>query len=147
VLALLAFLVRDAAERDDVAQETFVAAWLGLRSFDPVRGAFGAWLLAIARHRALNALRRPRRAVAANPEPWGPPPAAGDPVVPRRLDDAVRALPLDQRVAYLLAEVHGLALAAVAELEDVPVGTVKSRVSRARARLREALRGLGEGDA
>lgn len=140
MLGLLAFLLRDASEREDVAQEAFLAAWQGLASFDPARGAFLPWLLAIARHRALNALRRPRRLRDAGPEPFASPRSPGEADVARRLDAALLGLPVEQRLAYLLAEVHGLPLASVAEIEDVPEGTVKSRLSRARDALRTALR-------
>lgn len=140
VLALLAFLLRDGAEREDVAQDAFVAAWQGLPSFDPARGTFATWLLAIARHRALNALRRPRRVGPPGPEPFAAPAAPAAVEVAQRLDAALLALPVAQRLAYLLAEVHGLPLAAVAEIENVPEGTVKSRLSRAREHLRAALR-------
>ena len=140
VFGLLGFLLRDAAEREDVAQEAFLAAWRGLGSFDPARGAFSTWLLAIVRHRAYNALRRPHRSSSAGPEPFADAPPAGGGEIARRLDAALLGLPVEQRLAYLLAEIHGLPLAAVAEIEDVPEGTVKSRLARARDHLRAALR-------
>ena len=56
------------------------------------------------------------------------------------LDAALDALPFEQKTAFVLAEIDGLPLAEVGRIEGVPVGTVKSRVSRARDKLRTILR-------
>ena len=68
----------------------------------------------------------------------------GEPDAFARLDGALRALPLDQRAAFVLAEIHGLTHAEVAVIEGVAVGTVKSRTARARERLRYVLRGASK---
>ena len=60
------------------------------------------------------------------------------------LERALRTLPEDQRLIVLLSDVHGLSYPEVAEAASIPVGTVKSRLSRARARLREVLTASGE---
>jgi RNA polymerase sigma-70 factor, ECF subfamily len=130
----------DAHTCDDVAQETFLAAWRHLRTWDAARGSFRGWLFAIARNRARNLARRRRPRLLADPPEAAA--ASGGSIEPeafRRLDAALADLPEAQRAAFLLAHVHGLPLAEVARLEDVPEGTVKSRVARARARLREVL--------
>ena len=57
----------------------------------------------------------------------------------RRLDEALAELPFDQRSAFVLAELEGLSLEEVGRVEGIPVGTVKSRLNRARAALRETL--------
>ncbi|HVG93423.1 MAG TPA: sigma-70 family RNA polymerase sigma factor, partial [Planctomycetota bacterium] len=108
------------------------------------RGAFVAWLLTIARNLARNRLRTTRRAERLRPVPASDarPPAASD--ADPRIDAAVAALPDDQRAAFVLALVHGLPLETVALVEDVPEGTVKSRLSRAKERLRAALRDVLE---
>ena len=144
VLGLLGTLLPRHADREDVAQDAFLAVWAHLPAFDPRRGAFVAWLLTIARNLARNRLRTTRRAERLRPVPPSDarPPASSD--ADPRIDAAVAALPDDQRAAFVLALVHGLPLETVALVEDVPEGTVKSRLSRAKERLRAALRDVLE---
>jgi len=123
---------------EDVVQEAFLEAWRHREGFDPRRGSMRAWLYAIARNRALNALRKRRPVpLAILPERGedAPEPEAFD-----RLDRALAALPFEQRAAFVLADVHGLTHEEVARIEGVAPGTIKSRTSRAREALRAALR-------
>lgn len=125
---------------DDLAQDVFLRAWHALARWRPARGSFRTWLLAIARNRARDELRRARTRGFASPlqvEPPGKgrPPTEAFPA----LDAALVALPPDQRTAFLLADVHDLPLGDVAEIEQIPLGTLKSRLDRARKRLRAAL--------
>jgi RNA polymerase sigma-70 factor (ECF subfamily) len=132
-----------AADREDVAQDAFVSAWSHIAAFDPDRGAFFTWLVRIARNRAANVRRkRAPRSVAELPQRESRTTADEGAVREeehRRLDAALASLPAEQRAAFVLAEIHELPLADVAALADVPVGTVKSRVARARAKLRASL--------
>ncbi len=130
-------------DADDVSQEAFLSAWVHLASFDPVRGSFRAWLFTIARNLSKNrrrgdARRQLARAPALRPELAADERAAHREVF-ERLDRALDDLPEDQRVAFLLVEFQGFRLEEVSRMEGVPVGTVKSRVARARARLKEVL--------
>ncbi len=125
---------------DDLAQEVFLRAWRALRTWRPRRGSFRTWLLAIARNRARDHLRRARRRpreLSLPADPAARPDPAPDPAP--RLDAALASLPPERRVVFLLADVHGVPLDEIARLEDVPVGTVKSRLDRARKALRAAL--------
>ncbi|MFJ8582261.1 RNA polymerase sigma factor [Micromonospora sp. NPDC093277] len=138
--------VLPAADVEDVLQETFLAAWRGAGGYR-LEGA-GGWLWGIARRQAALWLRRRGQpeaslsAVGVTHEPQ-----TADPVEAAlsrlELADAVEALgPVGspQRETWRLMYVEDRAVAEVAELMDVPEGTVKSRAHQVRRLLREALR-------
>ncbi len=155
-LALRFLSSREAAE--DAAQEAFLRAY---RSLDSYRGGkVRSWLLTIVANLARDELRRrkrrPQRSLEAERErfPDRPPPEPADEApTPEEqtvaglgraelrveLEAALGTLPDEWRMTVLLADVHGLPHAEVAAATGVAVGTVKSRLSRARGRLRDAL--------
>ncbi len=131
---------------DDLAQETFLRAYRAFPGFDPAGPArVSTWLLTIATRVALDA--RKRRVVPLVPIERGEEVAtAGNPEsdhARRELGDALAraaaSLPHDQRAALVLSDFHGLSLEEVAEAMSAPVGTIKSRLSRARERMRALL--------
>src|SRR5690606_3299397 len=148
---------RDRAE--DLAQETFLAVFRSLGGFAPLGAArLSTWILTIASRRAIDELRRSEAAgrSVALAEDTAESPARADEGARRaalgaRVAGAVGALPAGHRAAFLLREVHGMEYAEIARALEVDVGTVKSRLSRARAALRVALADLaaeesGRGD-
>ena len=145
-------MVRNLTPRDidheGVAQEVFLAAFRCLPSFDPKRSAFSTWLFTIARNRCRNELarRRPRPAAELPDvvDPRSPEQAASDAELFRQLDTALDALPFEQRSAFVLAQLQGLSYEEVGRIEGVGVGTVKSRIARAREKLRSLLRLVAE---
>jgi RNA polymerase sigma-70 factor (ECF subfamily) len=134
---------------EDLAQEVFLAAYTKLRTFDPARSRFSTWLFTIARNKAVNAAGRKKPRYMADP----PEPAeASDPETTAErkellaaLDRAVRDLPLNQRTALVLAEFEQLPYDQIAQIEGVRLGTVKSRINRAKVKLMDVLRQF-EGD-
>ncbi len=147
-------LLRDVPAAEDAAQETVVKAWIGVKSFRG--GQVRPWLLRIATNQCYDVIRargrRPSASLAVEPfdiEPvWSSQGEAGeapDAYALRTelaiyLERALAALPEDQRLVVLLADVQGYDYQEVAGVTGAALGTVKSRLSRGRARLRELLR-------
>ena len=135
---------------EDLAQDTFLRAFRALpRYTSDGRAKFSTWLVTIATRLALNELRR--RAWVVQPVDTVTDDFAGtqDParqsnMVGRGVAAAVESLSPPLRAAFLLREIHGLDYAEIADVLEIDLGTVKSRLSRARVRLREA---IGDPDA
>ncbi len=151
---LARYLVRNADDAEDVVQEAVLRA---LTYFDGFRGGDArAWLLTIVRRTCYTQLERRQalaQAVEFDEELHVAPAAAADPdaaLAERAAADALwRALggmPLEFREILVLRELEGLSYREIGEVIGVPVGTVMSRLSRARDQLRHALGGsAGEG--
>jgi RNA polymerase sigma-70 factor (ECF subfamily) len=126
-------------DHEGIAQDVFLAAFRRLAWFDPKRAAFSTWLFTIARNRCRNELARRRPVVGAElPDVVDlrtPDRAASEAELFRRLDAALDALPFEQRSAFVLTQMQGLSYEEVGRIEGVGVGTVKSRIARAREKL------------
>lgn len=148
---LAGFLARmglSPARVEDVTQDTFLRAWEYLPSYRPARAQFSTWLYTIARRLALNELDRAanRRETAATddtPEPAcsqpGPPESLALQRRQAALQAALRTLPVEDRSVLALAYVHELEAADIARIEGCSSGAVRTRIYRARQRLRDAL--------
>ena len=148
VYGLAYTIVGDARGAEDVAQEALLRAWRHAGVFDARRGSVTTWLLTITRNLAIDALRV-RRPVAIDPDAVidlapvasgrGPAEVALVRDDVGRLREALNGLPDEQRRAVVLAGVVGLSAREVAEREDIPIGTAKTRIRTALGRLRLAL--------
>jgi RNA polymerase sigma-70 factor (ECF subfamily) len=138
-------ILRDPALAQDAVQEAFLAAWRTAVSFDPARGTASTWLLTLVHRRAVDLVRREDRRRGASIE--NIPVAAGDATDEtaevrerrRAVQAALAVLPAEQREALELAYYGGLSQSELAERLGVPLGTVKSRMFAALAKLRELL--------
>ncbi|WP_406501338.1 sigma-70 family RNA polymerase sigma factor [Streptomyces sp. NBC_00500] len=141
VLRYVAHLSSDPQAADDLAQDTFLRALGSLHRFEG-RSSARAWLLAIARRAVIDSFRhaaaRPR---LSDTRDWQ---LAADLVQPRDLPgfddgiallDLLAVLPDDRREAFVLTQLMGLPYAEAAAVSNCPIGTVRSRVARARATL------------
>lgn len=135
------------AQAEDIAQETFVRAWTQLHRYQPERAGFSTWLYTIARNLALNVLLgAPHQREVTHtdaPDPVSDQPGPGHLLEQaqqrERLQAALRRLPMPERSALALVYVHELALADVARIEGDSVAAIKTRLHRARQRLRQWL--------
>jgi len=137
-------LARDPAEADDLAQDALLKAWTHRQSFSPGTN-MKAWVFMILRNQFYSEKRRSWRRQPLDPEVAERTlVAASNPDGVLELDEVRRALaclPDDQREALVLIGAGGLSYEEAAEITGAAVGTVKSRVSRARDRLARILEG------
>jgi RNA polymerase sigma-70 factor (ECF subfamily) len=146
-------LLRDVGLAEDATQDAFIRAWQNIGSFQT--GSVRSWLYKIATNRAYDMLRASARRPAGSLEAemveiepiWsagGAGEESPDAHALRRelsiyLERALIALPDDQRMVVMLVDVQGMDYHEVAETMGIALGTVKSRLSRARAKVRQAL--------
>jgi RNA polymerase sigma-70 factor (ECF subfamily) len=132
-------ILGDVAEAEDVVQEVFLQVWRQVERYEPGRGSPEAWLVTIARTRALDRLRR-RAVRREEAEQAAPAPSLRPrPEEVLAVRKALLALSADQRRAVELAYYGGLTQAEIAEALGEPLGTIKTRIRSAMIRLRETL--------
>jgi RNA polymerase sigma-70 factor, ECF subfamily len=144
----------------DATQEAFISAYRNLRSYRG--GSFRAWLMRIVTNACYDELRRRQRRPTTSLEPiddggeeiesphWlaDPGETPEDSLERAELGTAIQNcldnLPLDFRSAVILVDIQGMDYSEAAQAVGKPVGTIKSRLARARSRLRDCLQGFGE---
>ncbi len=151
-------IMGDPASAADATQEAFISAY---KSLDRFRGgSFKSYLMRIVTNRCYDVLRRHKRRPATSFEDFGDVDEEANPAlideqegpeayierqeVADMIQASIQTLPPDQRITLVLSDVQGLSYNEIAEVTDVALGTVKSRLARARAKLRDHLREHGE---
>ena len=145
--ALLLRMLRETADAEEILQETFVDAWKRAGEYASSRGSVEAWLITIARSRAIDRIRhrgarlrlvrQTEQLAPTEPPPTDPP----DVHAQTRLRKALGTLPPEQRRALELAYWEGLSQSEISEHTGDPLGTVKTRVRLGLQRLAELLTG------
>jgi RNA polymerase sigma factor (sigma-70 family) len=148
VFGLARTIVTDDRAAEDIAQEAFVRAWKHAAAYDPRRGSVVGWLLTITRNLAIDAVRV-RRPIAIDPAVllgYDQPSRDREPAEMAqlsedtdRLRNALARLPEEQCRAIVLAGLLGYTAREVGEMEDIPLGTAKTRIRTALIRLRAVL--------
>jgi RNA polymerase sigma-70 factor, ECF subfamily len=139
-----------AEEAEDLAQEVFVKVYQTLHRYRETDGPFGAWLMAVARNHAIDRYRRgrqERQRRSDDPLLLETAPAGGEHPIAgierderaRLLHKGLRALPPDLRAPLVMCDLQGLAYDEIAAALELPLGTVKSRINRARLELAKRL--------
>ncbi|MCB0156817.1 MAG: sigma-70 family RNA polymerase sigma factor [Caldilineaceae bacterium] len=145
-------LLQDPAATADAVQDSFIKAYRGLDGFQG--GNFKSWLMRIVVNTCYDELRTQQRRrtdgiddLVQEPEPLptlGTRPESPEEYAERvelnaALEEAIAALPEEQRTAVVLCDIHGFAYDEIAAMTGWPMGTVKSRINRARVKIREIL--------
>lgn len=142
-------LTRSRDEAEDLAQEALVRAYEAFDRFDGTN--FKAWILRIATNLYINRYRSRQRTPQQGSldADDAPEPAGDESQVPDRLlfdemlggevEQALRAVPEDFRLAVILSDLEGMTYQEIADITKVPIGTVRSRLARGRAMLRRSL--------
>ncbi len=146
--------IPDRESAEEVIQDVFLMVWRSAARFDAERSGVATWLLVMARSRSVDALRKARRSVAGDSwEDVAEPPAAPDDVAEDAAghleQDAVRhavaGLPAHQREALTMVYLEGLSGQEAAQRQQVPLGTLKTRLRLGLAKLRDVLGGESDG--
>ncbi|WKZ46242.1 MAG: sigma-70 family RNA polymerase sigma factor [Anaerolineales bacterium] len=152
-------IVQDECGAEDAVQNAFIQAFQNIRSFRG--GSFKSWLARVAVNASYDELRRTKRHISTPLEQfnqegeeiespmWMTDPSAGPQELveshelQRALQECIRALIPDYRLMVILVDIEGMSYEEAARIARVPVGTVKSRLARARMQLRSALKKFG----
>ena len=145
VMALLYRIMGPNADIEDLAQEAFLRAFRALPRFlldGPA--TISTWLLTIATRLALNDKRRARSNAVESSEietrdPRTPEHSRSSAEIAAAIERAVASLPIDQRAAFVLAEFHEMTMAELARALEIPENTAKTRVFRAREKMKALL--------
>jgi len=146
VFSLALGILREPEVAEDVTQDVFLALWQGAARFDPRRGTLEAWILTLAHHKSVDALRRrkvrqvePLSDAVAGPD--DPVEEAVRALQSAKVREALASLSAAQREVLTLAYYGGLTQQDIARLLALPLGTVKARMRDGLLRLRALLRG------
>ncbi len=140
---------RDSHGYEDIAQEVFLRAYRKLAKFDPSRSCFSTWLFTITRNLSVNAWKKktaiPQQEIPERVSRDNPDRQIQEQEYVLILEQALQGLPGRLRRAFVLAEMEELAYEEIARIEGVRLGTIKSRIHRAKRKLQAALKPvLGE---
>ena len=149
IIRFINHMINDAHICEDVAQEVLFSAYKTLGSFDPHRSSFSTWLFTIAKNKSLNVLKT-KKPISASQLPeitdlHSPSDGLSEEELFDELDKILRTLPAEQKTAFVLAELEELSYAEIAQIEGTKIGTIKSRISRAKEKIKAALKNL-DGD-
>ena len=143
IFVMVANLLRMSDRVEDIVQDIFLNAYKHIRKFDPDLGQFSTWIFRIARNRCLNELKRKKERSLSEahdiPEMGNPEKDLMHKELLIKLDKSLNRLSYKHKVVFVLADLQGFSYEEIAQIEKTNVGTVKSRLSRARHKLKSTL--------
>ena len=146
VLSMIQRLIWDSHRCEEIGQDVFVMAFRKLSAFDPARSQFSTWLFTIARNLSINALKKRTPILMENlpemPDSRNPSDELSDKEIFTQLDEALKTLPGKLQRAFILAEFEQMPYEEIARIEGARLGTIKSRINRARVRVHAAMKDM-----
>lgn len=153
VYSLAIYILEDPQTAEEVTQDVFVRIWENAGSYRMERAQVSTWLTSIARHRAIDVLRRQGVRPEGHSVTWddlipaevpkldggNPEDAADQSLLRDRVQQAIRALPAEQQAALKLAYFYGYSHSQIAAQLGEPLGTIKTRIRMAMQKLRGIL--------
>lgn len=153
VFSVIYYMVKNENEVEDIAQEVFIKIYKNLKNFKEESSLY-TWIYRITINVCLDEIKRRKKVVYLDEEietedgeirmqladdSKGPSEIAEDKDLKQRLEACIRKLPEDQRIMIILRDIKGFTYMEIAEMLKMNLGTVKSKISRARAMLKEIL--------
>jgi RNA polymerase sigma-70 factor (ECF subfamily) len=151
VFSVALAVVGDRSIAEEVTLDVFVHVWRGAKTYDPARAKVSTWLVAIARHHAIDILRWQNSRLDSkslmledmhlqvDPDPLDPEEQTELSIERKHVQGALAELPPDQRQALFLAYFKGYSHQQISDLLAQPLGTVKTRIRLAMQKLRQIL--------
>jgi RNA polymerase sigma-70 factor (ECF subfamily) len=123
-----------------------LTAFKKLSTFDNARSRFSTWLFTIARNKSINAIRAQsrRRRIESQYQPPKNPDEKNNEDLFRQLDAALETIPRKQKTAFVMAHFEDMPYAEIAQIEGISIGTVRSRVFRAKKKIAAAIKRDGD---
>jgi RNA polymerase sigma-70 factor, ECF subfamily len=144
VILMIRNMITNCHTAEDLAQDAFLLAFRNLHTFNSAKAQFSTWLFTIAKNTCFNAMKKKTPHLVADlPEKIDrhtPPEEAARKEFFSRLDRTLDLLPPGEKSAFVLAELVGLPHDQIAQLETIALGTVRSRLSKAKEKLRTLLK-------
>src|SRR3954453_601608 len=144
LLSMIRRLIWDSHRCEEIGQDVFVVAFQKLNTFDPARSKFSTWLFTIARKKSINDLKKktpiPVEHLPEILDSRNPSDEFSDKEFFAQMDGTLKALPGKLQRAFILAEFEQMTYEEIARIEGTRLGTIKSRINRARLRLQAAMK-------
>jgi RNA polymerase sigma-70 factor (ECF subfamily) len=143
IMRMIGNIIEDRHICEDIAQDVFFTAYKKLKTFNDERGSFSTWLFTIARNKSLNAIKKKKVPLAGELTEIAAGKNSPDILEQQEffdeLDRCLHSLPHNQKTVFVLAEFEKLPYEEIAQIENVRVGTVRTRLHRAKKKLAKAL--------
>lgn len=145
VFQVVSNLIGDRHAAEDITQDVFLTVYQKLSSYDPMRSRFSTWLFTIARNKSINVIRKRKLEISIAPHVMAlaeHQKERADDEFFQQMDAVLNQLPPRQKQSFILAEFENLPYDEIAQIECVSIGTVKSRIHRAKKKLQKALKDM-----